>query len=196
MQYETFNLFPKIIFIHNLKFNKNIMKKIDKINFRKIATSSRSESNYILENKIFKDLKEKIMKQFYIYAHDILKYKNNKFKITTSWFTKTLEGEDSVMHNHRNCMFSGVLYLKGEDNKIKIQFWNPYTANFYVAPTEYNLLNSEHQMFKFPKNTLIFFPSEMYHKIETYKSKQERISLAFNIIPIGKFGVEDSTLEI
>src|SRR6056300_809390 len=103
MQYETFNLFPKIIFIHNLKFNKNIMKEIDKINFRKIATSSRSKSNYILENKIFKDLKEKIMKQFYIYAHDILKYKNNKFKITNSWFTKTLEGEDSVMHNHRNC---------------------------------------------------------------------------------------------
>jgi hypothetical protein len=34
----------------------------------------------------------------------------NKFKITTSWISKTIKDQISMYHNHKNCMYSGVYY--------------------------------------------------------------------------------------
>ena len=35
------------------------------------------------------------------------KYKN-EFMISTSWLTKTSQGQGCNLHNHKNCVFSGV----------------------------------------------------------------------------------------
>ena len=43
------------------------------------------------------------------------------------------------------------------------------------------------------KNMVIFFPSYLEHSILNNTSKKPRHSLAFNLIPFGKYGVGDST---
>ena len=58
-----------------------------------------------------------------------------------------------------------------------------------------NLHNSKTWDIKPKKNMLIFFPSYLEHSILDNKSKRPRHSLAFNLIPIGKYGSSDSTYD-
>ena len=55
------------------------------------------------------------------------KYKN-EFMISTSWLTKTSQGQGCNLHNHKNCVFSGVYYYgEYDDNVGHITFQNPFT---------------------------------------------------------------------
>jgi len=190
-------LFPKVVYVDNFEFNKEkIILEIDKIKFKKPPRDNQSICLQILEEKIFNDLKKPLMNKFYRYAHNILKYTNQKFAISTSWITKTLPGKDSEIHRHRNSMFSGVLYLKTSPREAKIKFWDKQKEGFYLVPSEYNLYNSERYILGFSEKNLIFFPSELQHKVEINNTDINRLSLAFNIIPIGKFGDSDSSMNI
>ena len=43
---------------------------------------------------------------------------DNKLEISSSWFTKTHKGEQSPMHDHKNCVFSAVYYYGDYDDKV------------------------------------------------------------------------------
>ena len=202
---KIFSLFPKTVYVDRLEFDKKlILKEIDKLEFFKTNIkdpenkSDSSVNRSILDENVFLDLKNLILNKFYNYVKDVLKYTHNDFIITTSWVTKALSGESSEIHCHRNCMFSGVLYLKTEVEKAKISFVDFTKTGFMLKSNEKNFYNSDVISFNFSEDFIIFFPSEMYHKIEKNDTLTERISLAFNLIPIGKIGYEtsDSYLEI
>ena len=82
-----------------------------------------SNSIHVLDDNKFKFLKDILMKEFYLYASDVMGY-TNEFEITTSWFTRATKGQSSNFHNHSNCMMSGVVFT----NKRK--FWNIIFENF------------------------------------------------------------------
>ena len=133
------------------------------------------------------------MEEFNSYNKEFLKYEN-KFRLATSWFTKTKPNEDCFYHCHSNCMISGVLYLQTDVNSGYIQFEDYSPTRFLVEPTEYNIYNSRSWTFE-PKNgMIIFFPSECYHKILKNNSNILRYSLAFNFVPTGHIGRTDSYL--
>lgn len=197
MEQKLLTLFSKVISIQDIEFDiKKIKSEADKIEFQKPPLEKQSVSFKILDKKIFKNLKKPLMDKFYKYAHNFLKYSDQEFKITTSWLTKTTPGRDSFMHNHRNSMFSGILYLKTEPGKAKIRFWNPRREGFLLQPVEYNVLNSENYIISLSEKNLLFFPSEVYHKIETNDTNSDRLSLAFNIVPTNKFGEGDSSVDL
>lgn len=157
--------------------------------------SFNSEDHTILENKEFKILKERIMKEFNIFKNDIMKYKNN-FRITTSWCTLSKKNQYSNLHKHTNSMFSGILYLNTNENDGDLYFENVNNRSFFIEPDVNNLYNS-HSFNIVPKvGRIVFFPSELLHRIELNKTNSERISLAFNFFPVGKIGGGDSYLDI
>ena len=43
---------------------------------------------------------------------------DNKLEISSSWFTKTNKGEQSPMHDHKNCVFSAVYYYGDYDDQV------------------------------------------------------------------------------
>ena len=113
-------LFSKVVYVKQTNINcENILKNINektsvsgvpnKITKKYLVLASTNKK--VLDQSKYKNLKKEIMKEFYYYAHGVLNYKNNKFKMTTSWFTKSNRNQESIYHNHNNCMFSGVLYL-------------------------------------------------------------------------------------
>lgn len=120
-----------------------------------------------------------------------------QFEITTSWFTRAKKNQESVLHNHRNCFYSAVLYF-GEYEKEtvgQIDFMSPIQSlfNYDITPTQWNLLNSHQWSFTPDHGLLMIFPSFLYHKITHHNSKNNRYSLAFNIIPVGDYGEDDSS---
>ncbi len=196
-------VFSKVIYIDHVDLDKNlILKKIESLNFESIKEnnenfSSISTNKRILNSKEFNYLKEKIKIPLKKYVYDILKYHNNEFKITTSWFTKAKTNQQSLAHNHCNSFLSGVLYLKTEPEKAELKFHN-YSRNssWLLEASEYNIYNSNEFNLSMSENLIIFFPSEMHHQIVSNNQKNERISLAFNFSPIGKVGMKNSDNEI
>jgi len=136
------------------------------------------------------------MMEFNKFNIKYLKYKNN-FKITTSWVTKTLPSQTSNYHNHRNSMFSGVLYIQTDENSGGINFSKfNNDSNILLDAEEYNLYNSNDYTIAPENGTLIFFPSEIYHKILKNNSNIIRYSIAFNLFPTGSLGYGDSSINL
>ena len=131
------------------------------------------------------------MKEFYLYASDIMKY-TNEFEITTSWFTKSITGQSSSSHNHNNCMYSAVLYLQTSENSGDIMFKSFADKRYNLVKHDYNLYNSTEWGVKPVDGLLVIFPSEVNHKIAKNKSDTTRYSLAFNLVPTGLIGNLDT----
>jgi len=191
-----FPLFSKVVYVKQTNIDcKKILHLIKEPTM--VSGENKKNKKYLLLSSInkevlnqvkFKNLKKEIMKEFYEYAHQILHYENNKFKMTTSWFVESNSGQKSGYHNHNNCMFSGCLYLKVNKNSGGINFNNYENFRFLLNPTRYDTLNARDFIIQPETGTIIFFPSEMYHRVLENKSNEKRISLAFNFFPVGHLG--------
>ena len=111
-----------------------------------------------------------------------------KVKMATSWLTAIEPNETPVMHRHTNSWFSGVYYFQ-DSPYTGLEFKNPIERDIDLV-TKGSLLNWKIQP---KKNMLIIFPSYLHHKIEKNTSDEVRHSLAFNIMPDGIIGQNDST---
>ena len=146
-----------------------------------------SNSIHVLDDNKFKFLKDKLMKEFYLYASDVMGY-TNEFEITTSWFTRATKGQSSNFHNHSNCMISAVLYLQTSENSGNIIFENFNNERYSLDIKEYNVFNSPRWSLKPEDGQLVIFPSEVHHKVAENKSDTTRHSLGFNLMPVGSLG--------
>jgi len=92
-----------------------------------------------------------------------------------------------------------VYYFDEYDNDSSaLEFENPLTAypDFQLIPTEFNIMNSNSWKIWPEKNLLVLFPSYLRHGVLKNKSNETRYSLAFNIVPVGKYGEGDSAYDL
>ena len=195
---STTLLFSKAISVIDLDIDIQKYKKIaDAFDYKRTHADlvNMSKSHKVLDTPKMKPLKKIIENNFYDVMKEVYHY-NTKFKMTTSWLVISNKQEQSQYHNHNNCMFSGVLYLQTGENTGQISFTNYENKRFNLIPTKWDDVNcSEFRII--PKNgRLIIFPSEVYHKILQNNSDIKRYSLAFNFIPTGEIGADDSTATI
>ena len=178
------------------KFNTIDINKVNfKISGTKEQSSEISDSFYAIND--YPELGIEIIKIFQEYTVDVLKL-SNQFTISTSWFTRMKPGDICRFHQHHNSYYSGLYYFDDyEVNSGNICFLNPLTRfnNFLIVPdkSDYNIHNSNDWNIKPEKNMVLFFPSYLEHAILDNTSKKSRHSLAFNIVPMGKYGNGDST---
>jgi len=139
-------------------------------------------------------LEKQLLKKWEKAAYHIFNYRND-FKITTSWITRSKKGSQSTVHLHKNSFFSGLLYYgKYNDKSGGIQFVSPIHSHsdFYLKANPPNILSSDTHSFTPHTNLLMFFPSYLKHRIMYHEDNAPRYSLAFNIVPIGLYGSNDS----
>jgi uncharacterized protein (TIGR02466 family) len=173
--------FDKIIKQLNLKYAKSGIGEFDQ---KKLSTKLTEEKN-VLNHKKWNWLKKIVNIQLKKYTKDVMKYYND-FEMTTSWFTKTNSEDQSNLHCHKNSMVSCVLYLQCDENSGNLCFVDYKNDNLFDIPTtEFNLYNSQSFQIKPEPGLIIFFPSQLHHKILTNKSNLTRYSLACNFIPVG-----------
>jgi uncharacterized protein (TIGR02466 family) len=191
---KIYPLFSKPIYVNNVDYDMTkIYPALEKVKWRNIHISQdekfawSSIDNFILRNKKFKKIKEIIIEHFNNYVYNVLEW-NQKFELTTSWLTKTGYLEKARYHNHNNCMYSGVLYLKVPSEKATISFENYATQRFNIDPKQYNMFNNLEFFIDANAGDIVIFPSEVFHKINKNYTHEDRISLAFNFIPVGPIG--------
>ena len=89
-------------------------------------------------------------------------------------------------------MFSGIFYVSVNEQQLNISFENIFKSLFSIEPKEYNIFNSCEQKIFVKNKTLILFPSEVHHTILSNEMNDDRYSIAFNILPTGKIGINNT----
>ena len=128
------------------------------------------QSNHDLNN--FSEMKEPVKTLEKILNTEIkkkiLKIKMlGRFKIKNIWFVIQKENEGHHSHNHPKSVLSGVYYFKIDNNsggEVNLELENK------------TIKHAPH------KNDLLIFNSNVYHSVNPYVGKNDRISIAWDAI--------------
>ena len=96
-----------------------------------------------------------------------------------SWFSKFTPGDYAQIHNHKHVDISGVYYYKtnGDDGDFFFESPNPHLSTSYT----FGHLGRRWE-YKPKSGKILLFPGWLNHGVKTNETKDERISLSFNII--------------
>ena len=119
--------------------------------------------------------------------------KNRIFKSGSSiqflnwWININKKGDYNIKHIHPGSTLSGVVYLQVPKGSGKIIFDSPHKFDRY---NEYNSYNTEiiesfslysDKWYEPSPGYFLVFPSNILHGVEAHQSREDRISLSFNI---------------
>ena len=195
------SIFPTPIYISKLgrELTKKQLSFIDKtkLNVYKNIGNKTSNDNYILNLKIFKDLKIDLDLKIQDYFDKVISPANDiKPYITQSWLNYTETNQYHHKHVHSNSLLSGVLYINCDDKFDKIKFFNDTYKTIKPEIKEWNIWNSETWWFSVKTGDVILFPSSLSHMVETKEGNNTRISLAFNVFIKGTVGNNKKITEL
>ena len=188
---STIPICSNALFIYRLDIKDDLTLKFKEEKFEPIEGGSSLISEDFNILKKYENLNKEIRKAVDATLKKILMLKNINYRIFSSWLTKAEPKTFSDAHSHTNSWLSGVYYPKG-DPGFSIKFFYDSTSTFYTTPTEFNIYNSTDWTFFPEDNHLILFFSQLRHQLMPNQSTKDRFSLAFNILPRGKFGTGDS----
>ncbi len=148
----------------------------------------------------YPEAKSTIVKLFEAFTEGLYSYHIN-WRITSSWLTSNSEGDSMYRHNHRNCMYSGVLYpFENAPEHPPLIIENPITdlSSFIINTPKPSAFFSDYiGRNPIPRGHMLFFPSYLYHYHLPFKETDTpRKSIAFNFFPNETFGVNDSKFTV
>lgn len=117
-------------------------------------------------------------------------------QITTSWLNIHKQHGYCQLHNHSNSIISGVVFINIPTNSGKFLFKRNNTPNNKLFSMQVEMDTTEQStqytgmeyIIDPQPNTLLLFPSTLSHMVTQNNSTDERLTLAFNVIPDGLIG--------
>ena len=185
-------IFPTNLFLIKEFYNSDItaMKKYisDLWENRDYDDRWQTKSADLHNQKEFKEFAELVIST----SKDILnelKYDVEDVVITDMWATVLKSGENHPAHTHSNNFLSGTYYLHS-DQGASIMFQDPRPAAGVILPRikESTITNANLLSYASKQNRAIIFPSWLPHYVKPNKSKNKRISIAWNIQVKGQVG--------
>ena len=158
--------------------------------------NTHTKDNHILNAPDMINLKEDLTSAINTYFQEVWKPKFDvEVYITISWINYTETGQYHHPHYHPNSVISGVYYIDTDDSD-RITFYNPQPIwlTMNVEPKEWNIWNSQEWYVTIPKNSLVLFPSKLYHSVSPTINPKTRVSLSFNTFLKGKLDTELSEI--
>ena len=194
-------IFPTPIYISKLnrELTNQELSFIDKTksNCNKNEGNITSNDNYILNHKIFKQLKENLELKIQDYFQKVISPTDSITPcITQSWLNYTETNQYHHKHAHPNSLVSGVFYINCHKEHDKIKFFNDKYQAIKLEVKDYNIWNSETWWFSVKTGDVILFPSSLTHMVETKEGDNTRISLAFNVFIKGTVGDNKQLTEL
>ena len=192
---QTLSLFISPVSIFNLDVDTTkVLKVLKKSKWKKdLSLEHLYTSPYQILSKL-PHLSKEIGEACESYIDKVLQMKGEA-RVGNSWGVKTAPQGFSSLHYHSNCWFSGSYYPES-NAAFAVRFYNPHQFSWNGGIKSYNTYNSEAWTIQPRVNQLILFPSLLSHEIARNHSNQDRYSIAFNMVPTGKFGVDDSMVTL
>ena len=194
-------IFPTPIYIS--KLNRELTNKelsfIDKINLNTYNNegNTTSNDNYILNHKLFKDLKTDLDLRVKDYFEKVISPTDAITPyITQSWLNYTETNQYHHKHAHPNSLVSGVFYINCHEELDKIKFFKDDYKTIKPEIKNWNIWNSESWWFSVKTGDIVLFPSSLTHCVEVKQGTNTRISLAFNVFIKGTVGNNKNLTEL
>ena len=179
-------IYKSKLLINNLKILKYCISLSKKEKSLSKSNIGGFHSNYLQgQHKPLDDLFSNIKK----HSNDFVKSigVKNSLNICEIWFNINKYKDLNLVHNHPNCILSGVYYVQVPKNSGDIKFLNP---NAETSKFDWNYKNIEifnsytSSAWSMPSNEsmLYLFPSWLNHWVEPNLNKKEkRVSISFNL---------------
>jgi uncharacterized protein (TIGR02466 family) len=105
-------------------------------------------------------------------------------EITACWATVLAPGAEHRVHDHPNNFLSGVYYLRTHAGADTINFHDPRSQAGIIRPpvTELTAENTDMVVMRVTDGTLLLFPAYLRHSVGVNASRDDRISISFNIM--------------
>lgn len=153
----------------------------------------------LLNRELFTEVKQEIigfcLEFARVFSHDV-----NRIGICNSWGNVVRQNENIRYHSHDNSYISGVFFLT---EGSKLNMLNPVGSELFgaFAPGKTgDVVDNFRSWDSFnvpPKpGRILLFPSGMRHSVLPSQDQEKRYSIAFNAIPLGKFGVPTGMIHI
>lgn len=125
---------------------------------------------------------------------DFLKLEYEDYVITDSWANVNPPGHSHMIHTHPNNFLSGVYYVKAPEGSGDIEFVDPRQQALVLQPRVkvQTPQNAWKQRISPREGNLLIFHSWFQHQVKENLSKEDRISISFNIMLKGSVGVESA----
>ena len=207
---EVLGLFPQPVFtaIYTDGDLNNTIKYLDSCELIDGGKANEyglhSKNTYVLNEPECKPLADFIKQSLLHFGKEVLMYTYDEYAFLQSWISHKTPGQFHTMHTHPNSLISGVFYYGEEDPDIPaISFHKPvagvnvsYLAPKHVADRRKSQYAWDQFSINYTPGLLLLFPSYMFHSVPVNKSNKVRKSLAFNVLPKGKIGDENSLTEL
>jgi len=105
--------------------------------------------------------------------------------IDNMWLNINHPNSYNEIHNHPRCCFSSSFYISVPENSGNIVFCNNYEMEHHMREkwmTQFGTYNSSVWTVPVKNNDFYVFPAWLKHKVETNKSKKDRISISMNAV--------------
>lgn len=200
--FNVFPLFPTTVAVTLIKEDLARLRAIENLDYEQVNRDNESQAEISRRLDLFNDYPTEgqiVLDHFNRFKDRVLRLESQRFGISTSWATRLRAGVTTQYHSHRNCWYSGVLYLDPAAGGGELEFENTGinpTSFLTNTPIEWNIFNYERFFIEPRANLLVLFPSYLRHRVRQHTMPGYRYSIAFNIIPVGDFGRGDSRVNL
>ena len=107
--------------------------------------------------------------------------------IVSAWLNINPPNSFNSMHSHPDCNLAGVLWIKTPKDCGNIVFQSPFDFQIYKEvesyTEEFKSQNKYFHKYNFIpiEGRIMVFPSHLEHQVKPNESKEDRISVSFNI---------------
>ena len=107
--------------------------------------------------------------------------------IVSAWLNINPPNSFNSMHSHPDCNLAGVLWIKTPKDCGNIVFQSPFDFQIYKEvesyTEEFKSQNKYFHKYNFIpiEGRILVFPSHLEHQVKPNESKEDRISVSFNI---------------
>lgn len=179
-------IFPIPIWVFDDWLNQSQIDQI--LNYQKFLKKGQFQQTEDVEIPIEEIAENNLQEIFNTILID-LDVEVEKLGVTTCWLNYFDKNQNIHVHRHPNSWLSAAYYVAGSSDTSGTIFSDPRPVSS-ISPTinKFNEINSSQYHTAFKKNRLVVFPSYLIHQTAPNNSMIPRITMSFNIVPVGIIG--------
>lgn len=140
-----------------------------------------SEDQTVLNDPKYQILAERVYQELCEFFYGVMQAREHiSIAFTESWFNKTERGQRHHRHWHPNSIYSGIVYLAGDETEGRTRFISSQYETVEYNTANSNIYNSKSWSIDPVVGNMLIFPSNVEHLVEDYNSDTPRITLSFN----------------
>tara|TARA_B100000686_G_C16271025_1_gene704057 strand:+ start:56 stop:634 length:579 start_codon:yes stop_codon:yes gene_type:complete len=184
------DIFPTWIWNAHIKDNIQINKDLEKFTYELQKKDPDTELRSVVRGwqsrQNFHELEEakpwlKATEQLFISIVSELKPEEGYcLDLDTAWLNLNPQHAENKMHIHPGADLSGVYYVKKPKDSGAIVLYDP-RVQIYPVRTPKNEMRKDRTTIDAKAGDLLVFPGWLQHSVDTNMSKEDRISISFNL---------------